>query len=83
MEMLGRLPGWGRYFLRSGWAGRGVGGLRVEGSLTSLLCFSQPLRACKGKHELIFTQTTPMAPLPGLGKPIPRMALSQKISNDQ
>lgn len=24
-----------------------------------------------------------MAPLPGLGKPIPRMALSQKISNDQ
>lgn len=66
-EMLGRLPGWGRYFLKSGWAGNWVERLRVEGRhpcVPGLLLI--PLRVCERKHKLIFIQTTPITPLVGV-----------------
>ena len=65
--MLGGLPGWGRYFLKSGWAGNWVERFRVEGRhpcVPGLLL--TPLRVCERKHKLIFIQTTPITPLVGV-----------------
>lgn len=49
----------------------------VPGRLRTLLTVRER------KHKPIFIPVTPVAPLLGLGKRIPRVALSQKISNDQ
>lgn len=66
-EMLGGLLGWGRYFLKSGWAGNWVERLRVEGRhpcIPGLLL--TPLRVCERKHKSIFIQTTPITLLVGV-----------------